>query len=616
MGIGSSGRVPRDRATPEVLGWLVPAAGRRAVGLVALLCACEAVSALASVSLAPIMQRSVDAAVARDGSRFWPLAALFAGVIVFQVLLRAFIRRENELSRATLENRLRGRVFSDILAMSPARSERRHSAELMSRLTSDVQVVCDGVTSLAPTVIAMVIRLVGVLWVMAVIAPGLAVAFIAVGGACLGASVLLRRELKRRHAAVQEAESRVRCFIQDCLESLLVVHAFGVEAKMGRLNDANMGEHLRRRMRKNAMANLGNTGFSAFVQLGYVAGFIWCGAGILSGALTYGTLVAVIQLIGQIQAPIASLGGTFSRWASTLASADRLMDVGSGAGEAARPARGGASRPEGRAVPGPGHALPPVTAERLYCGLTCIRFSGVSFSYDADKPALAHVDALFPAGGFTAIAGPSGVGKSTLMKLMLAAYLPDEGSVALEGRDAGGGPWSVAVADAPAGLFAYVPQGNRLMAGTLREAVAFAETGPEPDERRVREACRAACVDTFAPGLPAGLDTELGERGEGLSEGQMQRVAVARAVYSGAPILLLDEATSALDAETEREMLARLRALPGRTVIIVTHRAEVMDLCDQVVYMGDGSLRTVPRTGTVVEGAGSRGPMATPSAKK
>ena len=608
---GGADPCARDRGTREALAWLLPVAGRRGVGLVACLCLLQAACAVLAVCLAPIMQQAVDAAVSGDARRFWLDAAAFAAVIAVQLALRCYLRRQTELARATLDNRLRARAFADVLALPSNVAERRHSAELMSRMTSDVQVVTDGVATLAPNVISMVIRLVGVLVVMYVIAPGLALAFVAVGAVCVAVSSLLRRELKRRHAAVQEAESRMRCFIQDCLESLLVVHAFGVEGKMRAANDANMGEHLRQRMRRNALANLGNTGFSAVVQGGYVAGFIWCGAGILAGTLTYGTLVAVIQLVGQIQAPIAGLGGTFSRWASTLASVDRLMDVGRDAGDAGAAGAGsvalrasfdvvGAAGPAGApaaSVPG----AVPRTAQELYDGLERVRFDAVSFRYDADKPALTGVDAVLEKGTFTAVAGPSGVGKSTLMKLLLAAYLPDGGRVLLEGRSpqgargAKGAAWAVDAADAPSGLFAYVPQGNRLMAGTLLEAVAFAERGPEPDEARAREACRVACADAFVRELPDGLATRLGERGAGLSEGQMQRIAVARAVYSAAPILLLDEATSALDAATEREMIENLRALPGRTVIIVTHREEVMDLCDQVLYMEEGAASLRPR---------------------
>ena len=571
------------RPTRAVVRWLVEVAARRGCALVAGLVALQVTSALLAVCLAPVMRVAVDAAVGGHAEAFAYTVTVFGAVIAVQIALRAGFRYLNELANATIENRLRGRVFQSVLSMPMREAEGEHSAALMSRMTSDVQVVTGGVVTLVPTLASIVVRLVGVLAVMFAFAAPLAIAFAAVGVVMVVASMGLRRALKQRHRDVQDAESAVRCFIQDCLESLLVVRAFGVEDKMLARNAVNMAEHRRQRMRKNAVSNVANTGFSLLIQGGYVAGFVWCGLGILSGALTYGTLVAVIQLVGQIQAPIANLGGTFSAWASTMASAERLMDVCDAV--PCEPAPSGGSRAS--SCSGSTPSIVPADAATFHEQLQRIRFDHVSFRYDADKATFEDMDLTVPAHAVTAVAGPSGAGKSTVMKLLLAAYEPNAGSIWLEGASPDGTMWSCAPCDAPRGLFAYVPQGNRLMAGTVRDVVAFAETGSAPDDARVLAACHAACSDGFIAELPDGLDTQLGERGSGLSEGQMQRLAVARAVYSGAPILLLDEATSALDAATEREMLERLRALPGRTVVIVTHRAEAMDLCDGVVHVGD-----------------------------
>lgn len=213
-----------------------------------------------------------------------------------------------------------------------------------------------------------------------------------------------------------------------------------------------------------------------------------------------------------------------------------------------------------------------------------LELRGVSFTYDRGDDVLHGCDFALNAGEFVGLAGPSGVGKSTLTKLLLGAYMPQSGEA--WAQDAGG--IRVPLCEAK-GLFAFVPQGNRLMAGTICDTVAFAEQGNGPDLQRVVAACKAACAWDFIRALPQGLDTPLGQRGTGLSEGQMQRLAVARAVYSQAPVLLLDEATSALDAETEREMLANLRALPGRTAVLVTHREATLAACDRVVEICGGS---------------------------
>lgn len=563
--------------------WLLAAAGRRAQAGVAALCVLQAVTATLSVCLAPVMQRAVDAATGGNAPAFGRMVAAFGLIILIQICLNAVVRHLQELTRSTLDNRLRATMLSGVLALSAREAQATHSAALMSRMTSDVQVVTDGIVGLAPSLVSAGIRIVGAIAVMFAIAPELAVVFVLVGLFMTGVSVVLRDVLKRRHRAVQEAESAMRCFLQECLENLLVVHAFGAEGKMARANGRNMAEHRRQRMRKNAVSNLGSTGFSLVIQGGYVLGFVWCGYGILAGTMTYGMLTAVIQLVGQLSAPFANLGGMFSRYASLLSSAERLMEVAPtgavrGEGDAAAGARGATGREQVAAL----------------IGLERIVVDGVDFSY-GDDPVLSGASLAVEAGTMVAVVGSSGAGKSTLLRLVLGAYEPDAGLVRLEGAGPEG-PWSMPASQASPGAMAYVPQGNGLLAGTVREAVALAAPG-EPDDERVAWACRAACADGFVEALPQGYATELGERGAGLSEGQAQRLAVARALYAGAPVLLLDEATSALDAGTEARLLENLRNVDGLTVLVATHRAEAVRACDRAVHVADGKIAEVAGCG-------------------
>lgn len=540
--------------------WIIRTAGR-AWWLVALLCLLQGAMAANGVVFALCMRNTVDAAVAGEQQAFLLALGAFAAVMVLQVALRTVNRYATERASASVENRLRGWAFQSILSQPFKPSEERlHSGELMTRMTSDAHVVSAGITTFMPTVVSMGVRVVGVFGAMFVLVPHLALLFLGVGLALALASLAFRGVMKRLHKRVQEAEGGMRSFLQECLESLLVIRAFGVEHKMQDANFANMQTHKQARLRRSNVSNAANTGLSLAIQGGYVLGFAWCGFGILEGTVTYGTLMAVIQLIGQIQSPFASMGGVFSRYSAMLASAERLMELDEG------------PRP---------NTVCPQTPAQVYANMDALCFSGVSFGY-GDDAVLSDFTCEIPRGSFVAVAGSSGIGKSTLMKLLLGAFRPKQGEVFLRAQDG----QQLSIKDAPVGVFAYVPQGNHLMSGSVRDVIALAEGASVADEARMLQACEIACAADFISQLPNGLDTQLGEHGAGLSEGQMQRLAVARAVYSQAPILLLDEATSALDAQTERAMLTNLKALKDRMVIVVTHRPEALGMADMVVRLG------------------------------
>lgn len=540
--------------------WIVGVIGRAGAARIVALCLLQSLMALNAVGFALAMQRAIDAAVAGSADGFWLWCGIFAGILLVQVACIAINRALLERTRTAFENQLRDGAFADVLDQSYEQVERTHSGELMTRMTSDVAVVAEGASMLVPTGVSMTVRLIGVLVTLFKLVPRLTLIFLAGGCAAAVASVAVRPLLKSLHARMQEAEGGMRSYLQECLDSLLVVHAFGCEGKVRRLARDATGGYRCTRLRKADASNACSTLLILGVQVAYVLGFAWCGFGILTGTCSYGTLMAVVQLTGQLQSPFSTLGGSFSKYSSMLASADRLMALRSEGAAADREMAGGFD----------------VSAfDRL-------RLSGVTFSYVDCEEVLRGFDFSLRAGEFVGIAGPSGAGKSTFMKVLLGAYAPKCGEA--WACDAAGTCVSLSETR---GLFAYVPQGNRLMAGTIRDVVAFVDAG-EPDEQQVIEACKAACAWDFVSELPDGLGTVLGQRGSGLSEGQMQRLAVARAVYSDAPVLLLDEATSALDAATEGRMLENLRALPGRSAVLVTHREATLAACDRVVEVREG----------------------------
>ena len=297
---------------------------------------------------------------------------------------------------------------------------------------------------------------------------------------------------------------------------------------------------------------------------------LWCAGKLYAGEITYGDVTAMVALVGTVQSSAVALPQMLPRLISITAACDRIMEL---------------------------EALPrqpepdPKKARALYDTLTGFTAEHLTFSYDRE-PVMADVSLTIPKGGLSVIIGPSGIGKSTLLKLLLGLYRPDSGCLVVDTPE---GP--VPVDRSTRSLFSYAPQGNFLLSGTLRENLTF--TNPDATEEELRHALYVSAMDDYVSSLPDGLDTVLLENGAGLSEGQAQRISLARAVLSGAPVLLLDEVTSALDAETEQVVLERICALPGRTCIAVTHRLAALALADNIIEVTQTGmvLRTVHTCG-------------------
>ena len=542
----------------NTLRWIIKALNKRK-WMVGLLTIVQSIMAISGIAFALLMRSVIDHAVSKEYEEFWQSVVALAVLICLQLLLRFVNRFLEEDTHAAIENRLRQKTLHGIIQSNFSRVKEFHTGELMNRITSDVGVVTDGAVTLVPSLTSMAVRILGVLLVMGTIDWSMALVFLVAGCFVAALSILPRRWQKRLHKKVQEADGNVKSYVQESLESLLVIHAFGCEEKIENSSLQKMKQHRQIRRKRTNLFNVMGTGLRLCIQGGYLFGLAWCGLGIIEGKITYGTLTAVIQLIGQIQTPFANIGSTFPKYTSMLASAERLMEITEQA-ECMKQREGS------------------LTREEVYQNMQSICFENVSFAYDEDRPVLQNESFAVHKGEFVALIGSSGIGKSTIMKLLLSVYQPQEGKIQIETNQE-----KLSLSQLPAGMFAYVPQGNYLMSGPIWEVVGFAEKSETIDRQRVKEACKAACAHEFICELPKGYDTVLGERGDGLSEGQMQRLAVARAVYSGCPVLLLDEATSALDANTERRMITSLKQMSNYTVFLVTHRKEVWELCDRVL---------------------------------
>ena len=567
----------------HTLQWLSAVTGR-AKGLVGLLVVVQTVLSVSSIAFAFILRRIINMAVQGASTGFRSSFVLLASVIVAQIALGAAGRFLSEYTTTTVENRFKQRLFAALLTGNYASVTAVHSGEWMNRLTSDTTIIAGGVTQIVPGLIGMLVRLFGALAAILWLEPRFFWVLVPGGVAMLALTYGFRKILKRLHKNIQEADGILRVFLQERLESLLIVRTFAKEQQTAAQADNLMEQHKAARMKRSNFSNLCNIGFAGAMNGAYLLGIGFCGYGILTGTMSYGNLMAIMQLVGQVQSPFANLTGYLPRYYSMLASAERLMEAEAFA-------------------PDSTETVPEEQTLHFYqTELQSLQLEHVCFTYqppvraEEEQPpmpvVLKDIDLTIRKGEYIAFTGPSGCGKSTVLKLLMCLYPLDAGSRTLE-TASGTQPLTAAWRS----LFAYVPQGNQLLSGTIRDIVSFGDPCKAQDDAGILRALRIACAEDFVQKLEKGLDTTLGEHGQGLSEGQMQRIAIARAVFSEHPILMLDEATSALDEATARQLLENLRRMTDKTVLMVTHRADQTGFFDRELSFSKDGIRQKNKIG-------------------
>lgn len=537
---------------------------RRRIPAILLMTAMQILNALLSVYFALSSRGVIDAAIAGERETFFRACGRQAAIVAGILLTLTALRHLRERLRADLErdwkrNLLHGLLHGDYTAVSAY-----HSGELLNRLNNDVARVDDGVLNILPNGAAMVTRLVAAVVVLGTLDGRFTLVVAALGLVVLLCTTFVRRKLTRWNKKVSQQDGKVSGFLQEIMEKLLMVQTMDVSCEVERRADVLLTDRYEMQRKRKNISLLTNTGISL---MSYGAGFLalcWCSLQMLQGRMSFGSLTAVTQLVGQLQAPIVNISGILPQYLALIASAERLMELDEIRGE-------------------PAHMEQAPAAVYAQMDYLCAR--DLRFSYDRDC-VLDQAAFELPKGDFAVVTGSSGIGKSTLLKLLLGVYAPEEGRLYLRCGEA-----EMPLDRSTRRLFAYVPQGNLLLSGSLRENLTIVK--PNASAEEIQQAVYVSGMEEYLQQLPAGLDTVLGENAAGLSEGQAQRLAIARAVLGGAPMLLLDECTSALDAETESLVLQRLKALPDRTCIAVTHRPAALEMCDCQLHISEGKIRLI-----------------------
>ncbi len=545
----------------NTLRWVSVVMGKHKINVL-LLSLIQALLGGSGVIYALLLRDGIDSAAEKDRSGFILALVSVIVLVAVQITLRAVVRWLEEHSRSAMENILKSRLFETLLKKDYASVTDIHSGEWMNRLTSDTKVAADGMVDILPGVVGMAVKMAGAFVMLMIIEKRFLFIILPGGAALLLLTYLFRKVLKRLHKSIQENDGQLRIFLQEHLGSLVIVRSFSAEERTAEQGKQKMSAHKAARMKRNHFSNVCNIGFSAAMNGMYLVGFAYCGFGIISGTVSYGTLTAILQLISQIQSPFANITGYLPKFYAMTASADRLREAEDFADDCSDEV----------------YDISEIKA--FYDNeFSAVKVENICFKYKCDdrENVLENVSFVINKGENTAFTGHSGCGKSTVLKLLMCLYQCDGGRILIQKTDGTEteltGRWHR--------LFSYVPQGNHLMNGTIRQIITFSDK--QADEDRIRSALKIFCAEEFVSELENGIDTMLGERGAGLSEGQMQRIAVARAIYSDAPVLLLDEATSALDEKTEKQMLDNLRKMTDKTVLIVTHRPKALEICDKTI---------------------------------
>ncbi len=538
----------------SVLKWIYKSCGKRNKETVTLIIF-NAWSALCVTLFAILSKTVMDCAQAGEREELFKNVMWLLFLIISQMISRVLSSVVEAISQGRAEIDLKSNIFSSIILGEYAESVERHSGDFMSRLTADVQVVSEGYVHILPATVTYLVRILTATIALYNLDKQFSVVFIVCGALFVVIAAISRKYLKTLHRRVQEKDAKVRSFMQEMLENLFAVKVFGIEEKIIKISLKQQKKFYREKVKKKGFSILAGIAFSLAFAVGFLAAVAYGSYGILKGTMTFGTVVAIIQLVNQLQTPAVGITSIIPTFFGMITSAQRLIEI-SGTVK---------NNVEDKAV--------------SYDDFEKLRVENAVFGYGEEK---VITDASFTVkkGEFIGIKGPSGSGKSTIFKLLTGLYPTDGGSVVVDTKT---GDIDCKYTKK---LFSFVPQGNMLFSGTVKENITMLKPNATDDE--IANALKIASAE-FAYELEGGLDFVLGEAGAGISQGQAQRLAIARALLGEGKILLMDESTSALDSETEQAVVDNLKKM-DLTVLFITHKENVLEQCDRTVTACDGKI--------------------------
>lgn len=519
---------------------------------------CNIFYAISMTLFALLSKEILDGIFFKNKEQIFKYTFLLFLLIILQFILKFFINISSEYIISKLSMKYRKELFSELLTKKYDELSQYHSSELLNRMYSDINIVTSEMILIFPEFINLIVRLICTATILISFNINFLYLFLVAGGSIFGVTRLLRNKLKNLHKKVQEKDGKTRAFFQEILEKLLIIKVFSRDRYIVTKGEKFQEDHLKAILQRRNLSVAANSGFFLIFNLAYLLTIFWGSLNILDGKMTYGTLLAILQLVGQIQFPLANLSGFIPRIYKMLASAERIIALENLSSE--------------------------IETKKIESNtFNHLEIENLNFNYQ-DKEILNNVNLSINKGDIISLEGSSGGGKTTFFLLLLGIYSPTLGKIRIYNNK----NIDFIPGKETREIFSYVPQGNQLFSGTIKENITLFNSDISMED--IKKVAEIACANEFIEKLPNGYETLIGQNGMGLSEGQGQRIAIARSLLTGAEFLLLDEATSALDEETEAKVLKNIESLKDKTCIIVTHRKAALKICNKHLYLKDKNI--------------------------